>query len=72
MLPKVPEDRKDKFKAGCTAFVKYMLGRFGEFTIYTPSDYSVEGALIYSEYKNEEDPAPTFYFLLDGVPFIKV
>lgn len=55
VMPKVAPGRVDKFKKGVTAFVKYVLSKFSDFTFYTPSDYSAEGALIYSIYKNEED-----------------
>lgn len=69
---RIAADRVDSFKKGCTAFVKFVLSKFGEFTFYTPSDYSLEGALAYSMYKNEEDEAPVFYFILEGLPSFKV
>lgn len=71
ITPKIAANRVDKFKKGCTAFVKYVLSKFSDFTFYTPSDYSAEGALIYSIYKNEEDEAPTFYYIIEGLPSFK-
>jgi hypothetical protein len=49
-----------------------LLAKFDDFTIYTPKDNSTEGALIYSLYKNEEDEAPVFYYILEGLPNFKV
>lgn len=72
VLPKVPADRQAAFKKGVTAFVKFVLGRFNDFTIYTPSDYSAEGALIYSYWKNDTDEAPVFCYILEGLPSFKV
>jgi hypothetical protein len=72
VLPKIAPARVDKFKKGVTAFVKFVLSKFGDFTIYTPSDYSAEGTLIYSIYKNEEDEAPVFYYIIEGLPSFKV
>ena len=72
ILPKIPEARQPDFKAGAQAFVKKVLGNFGEYSIYTPSDNSSEGALIYSMWKDESDPAPTFYYLIEGLPSFKL
>lgn len=69
---KIAENRVANFKKGCTAFVKFVLSKFADFTFYTPSDFSLEGALIYSMYKNEEDEAPVFYIILEGLPSFKV
>jgi len=69
---RITADRMDQFKKGCTAFVKFVLSKFADFTFYTPSDYSQEGALIYSTYKHEEDEAPVFYYILEGLPSFKV
>ena len=54
------------------AFVKFLLAKFNDFTIYTPKDNSTEGALIYSIYKKEEDEAPVFYYIIEGLPSFKV
>lgn len=69
---RITADRLDQFKKGCTAFVKFVLSKFADFTFYTPSDYSQKGALIYSTYKHEEDEAPVFYYILEGLPSFKV
>jgi hypothetical protein len=71
-LEKVPKERHADFKAGVQAFVKFLLTNFDDFTIYTPKDNSTEGALIYSRYVNEEDEAPLFYFIIEGLPNFKV
>jgi 2-hydroxy-3-keto-5-methylthiopentenyl-1-phosphate phosphatase len=52
VLPKVQKERVDQFKAGAQAFVKFVLANFKDFVIYTPSDNSSEGALIYERYVN--------------------
>lgn len=69
--PIIPADRQPAYKKGCTAFVKRLLTKFDDFTIYTPSDYSMEGPLIFSTYKDEADEAPAFYFILEGLPSFK-
>jgi len=71
-IEKVPKERQVDFKAGVQAFVKFLLTKFDDFTIYTPKDNSTEGALIYSIYRHEEDEAPVFYFILEGLPNFKV
>lgn len=69
--PIIPADRQPAYKKGCTAFVKRLLTKFDDFTIYTPSDYSMEGPLIFSTYKDEADEAPAFYFIIEGLPSFK-
>ena len=72
IIEKVPKERHADFKAGVMAFVKFLLAKFNDFTIYTPNDNSTEGALIYSIYKKEEDEAPVFYYIIEGLPSFKV
>jgi hypothetical protein len=69
---KLPADRQEKFKAGFKKFAGHLVKNLGEFTIYTPSDYSQEGTLIFSFWKQESDEAPHFWFLLDGLKSYKV
>lgn len=72
IVEKLPKEDGDRFKKGFQLFAKKILSSFAEFTFYTPSDYSMEGTIIMSFWRNEEDPAPTFWFLLDGLKMIKV
>lgn len=60
------------FKTNAAAFAKYIVGKFSGLTIYTPKDYDCENSIVYSYWKNEEDPAPVFIFYLDGMKFFKV
>jgi hypothetical protein len=53
-------------------FRKHVLSNFDKFTFYIPSDTSLIGTLILSFKKDENDPAPYFWYLLDGLPVIKV
>ena len=69
---KLPEDRKAKFQEGFKKFAMQLMKKFDEFTIYAPSDYSYEGTLIFSFWKQETDEAPHFWFLLDGLKSYKV
>jgi hypothetical protein len=60
------------FKTNAAAFAKYIVGKFANLTIYTPKDYDSENSIVYSYWRNEEDPAPVFIFYLDGMKFFKV
>ena len=72
VLDKIPEGKHANFKAGFKDFAQYLLGNLADFTIYTPSDWNQEGTLIFSFWQNEEDEAPIFWYLLDGLKMFKV
>ncbi len=62
------------FKTNAAAFAKYIVGKFDDLnlTLYTPKDYDCENSIVYSYWRDEEDPAPVFIFYLDGMKFFKV
>ncbi len=68
---KKPE-RVDGFKAGAKELFGFIKENFDEFTFYTPKNYDTENLIIMSWYKKEEDPAPTFLYIMDGMKFYKV
>lgn len=68
IIAKIPAADQDRFKKGFQAFAKRILSKFDDFTIYCPSSWTQEGALIFSYWKNETDEAPVFWYLLDGLP----
>lgn len=65
-------DRLASFKKGAVEFRKFVNANFGEFTFYTPKSYDATNAIILSYYKKEEDDAPTFVYIMDGLKFFKV
>ena len=68
---KKPE-RVDAFKTGAKEYFKWVLGRFDDFSFYCPSSYDVENMIVLSYYVNDDDPAPTFVYMNDGLKFFKV
>ena len=72
LLKEIKPERQELFKKGAMAFRKHIVENFDEITIYTPSDYDAENSLIYSYWKNEEDPSATFIFFLEGCKAIKL
>lgn len=65
-------DRVADFKTGAVAFRKFVVEKFSEFTFYTPKSYDADNSIILSYYKNDEDEAPTFLYVLDGLKSYKV
>lgn len=65
-------DRVAPFKAGAAAFFKWAKENFDELSFYTGQNYDVENFIAMSYYKNEEDEAPTFIYIMDGLKFFKV
>lgn len=68
---KKPE-RLDAFKTGAAAFFKWAKANFGELSFYTGKSYDMDNHIVMSYYKNSEDPAPTFLFVMDGFKSYKV
>ena len=65
-------DRVDSFKKGAMEYFKWVLSKFDEFAFYTPSNYDMENQIVLSYYKNDEDEAPTYIYIQDGLKFYKV
>ena len=72
IIPKLGEADQARFKKGFQAFAKHVLAKFGDFTIYCPKTWDRENNLVFSFWKDEADPAPVFWYLLDGLKMIKV
>ena len=71
-LQKNKPDRVEGFMAGAKDFFKWCLSNFGELTFYTPPSYDMENMIPMSYYKKEDDEAPTFIYMQDGLKFYKV
>lgn len=65
-------DRVEPFKNGGRDFFKWVLANFDELTFYTGQNYDMENTIVMSYYKNEEDEAPTFIYVMDGLKSYKV
>lgn len=65
-------DRVAGFKTGAAAFFKWAKENFEELSFHTGQSFDVENLIVMSYYKNEEDEAPTFIYMMDGLKFIKV
>lgn len=64
------QDEADKvpaFKAGATALVKHIVGKFDEFQFFLGSKNDFEGAMCFAYQKEQEDEGPTFLFIKDGL-----
>ena len=72
VLEKIPAAQHDNFKEGWKKFAAFLIKRFDDLTIYTLSDYDMEGTLVFSYWKNESDEAPVFLYPLAGLGMIKV
>lgn len=68
---KKPE-RVAGFMEGAKAFFAWAKANFDELTFYTGQQYDMENLIVISYYKNEEDEAPTFLYLMDGLKSYKV
>lgn len=71
-LQKNKQDRVEPFKAGAREFFKWVLNNFGELTFYTGPSYDMENMIVMSYYKNADDEAPTFLYVMDGMKSYKV
>lgn len=60
-------ERVEGFMKGATDFVKYVMGRFDEFKFYSGASYDTEAMYVLSCYKQDTDPAPVFYYFVDGL-----
>lgn len=58
-------DRVAPFKKGATEVVKFILGRFKEFQIFTGSSFDTDGSLAFAYQKEQMDEGPTFLFFAD-------
>lgn len=65
-------DRLEPFKTGAQAFFKWAKANFDELSFYTGKAYDMENMIVMSYYKNPEDPAPTFLYVMDGLKSYKV
>jgi hypothetical protein len=65
-------ERVAAFTAGASAFFKWAVANFGELSFYTGKGYDCENMLVMSYYKKEEDEAPHFLYIIDGLKFYKV
>lgn len=65
-------DRLAAFKAGAAAFFKWAKENFDELSFYTGKNYDMEYLIVMSYYKNPEDEAPTFLYVMDGMKSYKV
>ena len=70
-LTKEKPDRVDSFKAGGQAFFKWVNANVDDITFYTPKNYDSENHIMVSIYEGE-DAAPTFFYIMDGLKFIKL
>jgi hypothetical protein len=60
-------DRVESFMSGARKFFDWIKQHFDDFTFYTPSDYDMENIIVMSHYEKEDDDAPTFFFVMDGL-----
>jgi hypothetical protein len=65
-------DRLAAFKAGAGAFFKWAKENFDELSFHTGKNYDMENMIVMSYYKNPEDEAPTFLYVMDGMKSYKV
>lgn len=65
-------DRLEPFMTGAQAFFKWAKTNFDELSFYTGKAYDMENLIVMSYYKKEDDPAPTFLFVMDGMKSYKV
>lgn len=70
-LSKEKPERVDSFKAGAQAFFKWVNENVEDITFYTPKNYDTENHIMISIYEGE-DVAPTFFYIMDGLKFIKL
>lgn len=68
---KKPE-RVTGFMEGAKAFFTWAKANFDELSFYTGQQYDMENLIVISYYKNHEDEAPTFLYLMDGLKSYKV
>lgn len=68
---KKPE-RVTGFMEGAKAFFTWAKTNFDELSFYTGQQYDMENLIVISYYKNHEDEAPTFLYLMDGLKSYKV
>jgi len=65
-------DRVDKFMKGAQEFIKAIVGKYEEYTIYTGSKETLDGGIALSFWEVETDPGPMFYFFKDGLKDVKL
>lgn len=68
---KKPE-RVTGFMEGAKAFFAWAKANFDELSFYTGQNYDMENLMVISYYKNHDDDAPTFLYLMDGLKSYKV
>ena len=60
------EDRVKGFQAGATEMIKFIVGKFDEFQIYTGENQDMEAGLCFS-YNADGEADPTMLFFNDGL-----
>ncbi len=50
----------------------WVLKNYDDIAFYAGKSYDFEGLIVASHYKNEDDEAPHFYYIADGLKFYKV
>lgn len=71
-LQKNKPERVEAFKNGAKVFFGWATKNFDELSFYTGQQYDMENQIVMSYYKKEDDPAPTFIYLMDGLKSYKV
>jgi hypothetical protein len=71
-LEKSNSSRIDVWKKNMQDFVKYILGNFEDFQFFTGEKMDVEAMIILAKYEKDDDTAPTFYYIADGLKAEKV
>eukprot|EP00210_Caulerpa_lentillifera_P002125 g2039.t1 len=61
VLERLPEDKKDEFKAKSQPAIKFLLGKLKDLQFFTGESMDVEGTMCYAYYK-EGASDPTFLF----------
>ena len=64
-------ERVDEFKKGIQDFIKTVVGKYDEYTLYTGSKETLDGGIALSFWEDETAPGPMFYFFMDGLKEVK-
>jgi len=64
-------DRVAEFQKGANDFIKFVVGKFDDFTFYTGTSENVEGGIALSHWENDSDPGPVFFYFKDALKEVK-
>jgi len=64
-------DRVAEFQKGANDFIKFVVGKFDDFTFYTGTSENVEGGIALSYWENDSDPGPVFFYFKDALKEVK-